>query len=127
MGCGLGHRELVSPPTNRGVQIIGWGACLLRETRAWLGAVEERSTPPRELGKVDLLGSGAEPPPRLLAYFAGQTARIPASSAPVLVHPFSLPLLINMSHSFWLCTHKFEVEFLPGLSIRRRREGEKER
>lgn len=95
--------------------------------QSWLGAGDERSTPPGELRKADLLESGAEPLPRFLACFIGQTAQVPASSAPALVLPFSLPLLINLNHSFWLCSHKFEVEFLPGLSVRWRREGEKER
>lgn len=80
-----------------------------------------------ELGRVHLLESGFDPLPSFLTCFAGQTAQGPVSSAPALVHYFSLPFLINLNHSFWLCTHKFEVEYLPDLSVRWRREGEKER
>lgn len=111
-GSGLGCRELVGSLPTRGVQIIGVGVLGCRETRgtgAHLGEVEEMST---QLGEPELWLSSA-----------GNTAQGPASSAPALVHYFPLPLLINRSHSFWLCTHKFEVEFLLGLSVRWRREG----
>lgn len=108
MGC----RELMGPPPTRGIQMIGVGVLGYRETRgtgAHLGAVEEMSI---QLGE-----------PGLGLSSAGNTTRGPASSAPGLVHHFSLPLLINRSHNFYLCTHKFEVEFLLGLSVRWRREG----
>lgn len=74
-----------------------------------------------ELGEVTLLGCGVECLPKFPACFAENEL-----GSLRLVHHFSLPLLINLNHSIWLCTHKFEVEFLPGLSARWRRAGEKE-
>lgn len=60
----------------------GWGACWPRGTGAWLGAVEEVST---LLGKLERVSA------KVSSWFAGQTAWVPASSsAPALVHHFSL-------------------------------------
>lgn len=80
-----------------------------------------------EVGDVDLSGLLAERLPEVSSLLCWETARVSISSAPALVHHFSLPLLINLNSNFCFCTHKFEVELLPGLSVRWRRAGERER
>lgn len=128
MGVWAGLQEAGGPTTSKGcsdhrVRVLVCAGP--RGTGAHLGAVEGMSSQLAELGIVDPLGLGAERLPRFSFLLCWKNSPSPCLLSPALVRHFSLPLLINLNHSVWLCTHKFEVEFLPGLSGRWRREGEK--